>query len=70
MADSWFHEAVCREKRVLLPIICSLIRTEFEVTDRSVSSSLCRKAEQQTTAVPQTIFSGQCHCSIISVQIV
>jgi len=46
------------------------ILTVFEVTDRPVSSSLCRKAEQQSIAVlHSTLFSRRCHLSTISVQI-
>ena len=50
---------------------CSAFLTVFEVTDRSVSSRLCRKVEQQSIAVlHSTLFSRQCHCSTISVQTV
>jgi len=51
----------------LWPIFGSPILITFEVTDRSVSISLWRKAEQQSIAV---LHSRQCHCSTISVPIV
>jgi len=88
VGDSWFHEAVCRQRPELwvtvgymklfvdtdlnyFPIFCAPILTIFEVTERSVSSSLLRKAQQQSIAVLRTtLFSRLCHCSTISVQIV
>jgi hypothetical protein len=43
--------------------------TVFEVTSRSVSNILFRKAEQQSIAVLRsTLFSNQCHFSTISVR--
>ena len=61
------HEAVYGQRPDLWPIFGSPILTVFEVTDRSVSSILCRKTEQQSSAV---LHSRQCHCSTISVPIV
>ena len=50
--------AVCRQRPELWPIFDPSILTVFEVTDRSVSSSLWRKAEQQSIAVlHSTLFS-------------
>ena len=57
--------AVCRQRQ-MWPIFGSSILTVCEVTERSVSSCLWRKVEQQSIAV---LHSKQCHCSIISVQI-
>ena len=54
MVGSWLHEAVYRQRPELWPIFGSPIVTVFEVTDRSVSSSLWRKAEQQSLAVLHT----------------
>jgi hypothetical protein len=51
--------AVCRQRPELWPIFGSSIVTVFEVTERSVSSSLWRKVEQQSIAVLHT---RQCHC--------
>jgi len=56
--------AVCRQRQ-LWPIFGYSILTVCEVTERSVSSSLWRKVEQQCIAV---LNSRQCHCSTISVQ--
>jgi hypothetical protein len=71
VAYSLLHEGVCRQRPEMWPIFSFSILTVFEVTQRSVSSSLCRKVEQQSIAVLHTtIFSRQCHCSTISVQIV
>ena len=71
MGYSWLHEAIYRQVPQLWPIIGSPTLTVPEVTDRSVSSSLRRKAEQQSVAVlHSTLFSRQCHCSTISVQTV
>jgi hypothetical protein len=68
VADSWLHEAVCRQRPELWPILGSSIVTVFEVTERSVSSSLWRNVEEQSIAVLHTaLFSRQCHCSNISV---
>jgi hypothetical protein len=54
------HEAVCRQRPELWPVFGSSILTVYEVTDRSVSSSLCRKAEQQSVAVLHTtLFNRQ-----------
>jgi len=56
--------AVCSQKPDLWPIFGSAILTVFEVTERSVSRSLWRKAEQQTLAeLHITLFGRQCHCS-------
>ena len=57
--------AVCRQRPELWTIFGSSILTVCEVTERSVSSSLWRKVEQQCIAV---LNSRQCHCSTISVQ--
>jgi hypothetical protein len=43
VGDSWLHEAVCRQRPEVWPIFGSSIVTVFEVTERSVSSSLWRK---------------------------
>jgi len=56
------------QKSELWPTVGPSIVTVFEVTQRSVPNSLCRKVEQQSTAVLHTsLFSRQCHCSTISV---
>ena len=47
-------EAVCRQRPELWPIFGSPILTVFEVTERSVSSRLWRKAVQQSIAVLHT----------------
>ena len=57
--------AVCKQRRELWPIFGSSIVTAFEVTERSVSSSLWRNVEQQSVAILHTTsFSRQYHCSI------
>ena len=71
MADILLHEAVCGQSSHVLLILDSSIVQVFEVTDCSVSSSLSRKAEQQSIIVLHTkLFTRQWHCSTISVQIV
>ena len=54
MVGSWLHEAVYRQRPELWPIFGSSIVKVFDVTERSVSSSLWRKAEQQSLAVLHT----------------
>jgi len=57
--------AVCRHRAGLWPVFGSSIVAVFEVTERSVSSSLWRKVEHQSIAVLYTsLFSRQYHCSI------
>jgi len=51
--------AVCRQRQ-LWPIFGSSILTVCEHTECCVSSSLWRKAEQQSVTV---LHSKQCHCS-------
>ena len=51
MVGSWLHEAVYRQRPELWPVFGSPIVTVPEVTERCVSSSLWRKAEQQSLAV-------------------
>jgi hypothetical protein len=64
VTESLLHESVCRQRPELWPIFGSPILTVFAVTQRSVSSSLWRKVEQQSIAVLHTtLFSRQCHCS-------
>jgi len=59
---------VYRQRSELWEKVGPCIATVFEFTERSVSSSLCRKVEQQSNAVLHTaLFSRQCHCSTISV---
>jgi hypothetical protein len=75
MAERCLHEALCRQRTEqwpkLWPMFVSSIMTVYEVTEPSVSSSLWRKVEQQSFAVLHTtLFSRQCHCNTISVQIV
>jgi hypothetical protein len=65
VGESWLHETVCRH--ILWPTFGSSIVTVFEVTERSVSSSLWRKVEQQSIAVLHT---RQCHCGAASLQTV
>jgi len=61
----------CVDSPEMWPIFRSSLVTVFEVTELSVSSSSWLKAEQQSIAVLHTtLFSRQCHCSAISVQIV
>ena len=62
MADISLHEAACSQRSDLWPIFGSSIVRVFEITERSVSSSLWRRIEQQSIAVlHNTLFCRQYH---------
>jgi hypothetical protein len=63
--DIRLHDAVCRQRLELCPKFGSSNLWIFEVTDRSFSSSLSWKVEQQSIAVLHTtLFSIWCHWRI------
>jgi len=70
VADIWLREVACRQRAGLWPIFGSSIVTVFEVTERSVSSSLWRKVSLYCTTLHSADGATVAFSGTISVQIV